>query len=146
MKPSDGRRVDHAMLGATLSRRKAYPPSGRERGWTCSLLTDSLEDCLRSHTERAERRLAALAFQRGKPAGESLQRLHDEHADQRTRLAILHELLTHPEQASEEQVATQAAFLVKDWREYPVEGRGAMLLSHRSNRGSARSNGAVSCA
>ncbi len=54
----------------------------------------------------------------GSHEGELLQHLHDEHENQRTRLAILHELLTQSEPASEEQIVTQASHLVKDLREH----------------------------
>ena len=118
MKPGDGLRYDHEVLRAKLSSLEMYLPSCHECRCTLSRLTDSLASCLRSHTEREERLLAALAFQHSEPPGGSLQHLYDEHENHRTRLAILHELLTHPESAAEEQIVTQASYLVKDLREH----------------------------
>ena len=135
MKPGDVLRYDHEVLRAKLSSLEMYLPSCHDCGCTLSRLTDSLASCLRSHTEREERLLAALTFQYGEPLygpaaaracrvgraarpGGSLQHLHDEHENHRTRLAILHELLTHPESAAEEQIVTQASYLVKDLRKH----------------------------
>jgi hemerythrin-like domain-containing protein len=121
MKPSDELRYDHDVLRAKLSVLEEHLPSGHEGVFTLSRLTDSLASCLRSHTEREECLLATLAWQHGEPPGESLQHLHDEHENQRARLAILHELLTQPEPASDEQVATQALYLVRDLREHMAQ-------------------------
>jgi iron-sulfur cluster repair protein YtfE (RIC family) len=52
------------------------------------------------------------------PPDESLQQLHDAHENHRTRLAILRDLLTRPGPGSDEQVAVQASYLVRDLREH----------------------------
>jgi len=118
MKPSDELRYDHEVLRGKLFVLEEHLPSCHDCGCMLSRLTDSLAGCLRSHTEREERVFAALAWEQGRPAGEALQHVHDEHENQRTRLAILHELLTRAAPASEEQVASQASCLAKDLREH----------------------------
>ena len=118
MKPSDGLRYDHDVLRAKLALLETYLPCGHACGCTLSRLADSLASCLRSHTEREERLLSARAWRHGAPTGASLQRLHDEHENHRTRLAILHELLVQPGPAADAQVAAQASSLVRDLREH----------------------------
>jgi hypothetical protein len=45
-----------------------------------------------------------------------ISRLRDEHDNQRTRLAILHSLLTQPGPAPEEHIAVQVRHLLQDLR------------------------------
>ena len=120
MKASDELRYDHEVLRAKLLSLELSLPASQARACTLSRLTDSLASCLRSHVEREEHLLAARALRYGEPPAECLQHLHDEHENQRTRLAILHDLLTHPEPAAEDQIVTQASYLVKDLREHMV--------------------------
>ena len=136
MRFSDELRYDHEVLRAKLCTLEAYLPSCRVCACTLSRLTDSLATCLRSHTEREERLLATLTGRQRPPLGEPLQHLHDAHENQRTRLAILHELLTTPEPASEEQIATHASHLVKDLREHmAVEERQFFPIIDRAGGG-----------
>ena len=133
MKTSDEFRYDHDVLRAKLCLLELYLPSYRDCACTVSRLTDSLASCLRSHTEREERILAVLAFECGAPSKEFLEHLHDAHENQRMRLAILHELLTAPEPASEEQIAMHASYLVKDLREHmAVEERQLFPIIDRA--------------
>ena len=109
---------DHEVLRGKLATLESFLPSLVVAPFTLSRLTESLATCLRGHTEREERLLDTLMRQQDEPPLALIQQLHDEHENQRTRLAILHELLTHPEPASEEQILTQASYLVKDLREH----------------------------
>lgn len=118
MHASEELRYDHEVLRGKLMLLEERAPSVRECPCTFSRLTDSLATCLRSHTEREERLLAMSALRQGEPQRVRLQHLHDEHENHRTRLAILHDLLSQPESASEEQIIAQASDLANDLREH----------------------------
>ncbi len=127
MKATDPLRADHDVLRAKLWSLELYLPSSHECAGTLSRLTESLASCLRSHTEREERLLARFTLRRGEPPGESLQHLHDEHENQRTRLAILHDLLTRGEAVPEDQLATHASSLIQDLREHMAQEEAAVF-------------------
>ena len=108
---------EHDVLRGKLAALEAFLPALYDAPCTLARLTDSLAVCLRAHTDREECFLDDLTHQLDAPPTGFLQQLHDEHENQRMRLAILHELLTQLD-PSPEQVAVQACYLIKDLREH----------------------------
>lgn len=123
MQPTDELRYDHEVLRAKLALLEDDLPLLPALRVTVSRLTDSLATCLRAHTEREEQLLDRLGLQdsrRPLPA-DTLQHLHDAHENQRTHLAILHDLLTQPAPASDARIAAEAASFVEELRQHLTE-------------------------
>ena len=132
MDPAEDLRYEHEVLRGKLAMVEEFLPSFCDAPFLVAQLTDALAACWHAHTEREERLLDALMRHRYEPPPVSLQRLHDEHENQRMRLAVLHTLITAGGAASGDQVATQAGYLIKELREhmareeeemFPVIGR-----------------------
>ena len=144
MELSEVLRHDHDVLRATLAMLEEQLPAFRTafRSVSVSRLLDSLATHLRLHTEREERLLAALAPRGEGPFAAPIHHLQDEHENQRTRLAILHELLTHPEPAVEGQIVAHASHLVQDLREHmAAEERQFFPLIHGEGVGGGTTAG-----
>ena len=122
-----GLQYDHEVLRGKLAILEDFLPALIAVPCTISRLTDSLATCWHAHTEREERLLDALMRQQDTPPLSLIQQLHDEHENQRTRLAILHALLTDCTGASEEQVMAQAGELIRDLREHMAEEEAALF-------------------
>jgi iron-sulfur cluster repair protein YtfE (RIC family) len=75
---------------------------------------------LRAHTEREER-LLALRAEPCTPMRDVLDHLRADHENQRTHLAILHELITQRGVRAESQILAQAHCLAQDLREHMAE-------------------------
>lgn len=121
MQPSDELLYDHAVLRGKLALLEDYLPSAHDVPATLALLTDSLACCLRAHDAREEHLLEGLSVRPRSPADAVIRRLHDEHDNQRIRLAILHELLTRPGGPPGDQAAAQAEYLIRDLRKHMAE-------------------------
>ena len=118
MKRTDELWYDHEVLRSKLALLEEYLPVRSYGLYTVTRLTDALAESLRSHVEREERMFAHLA-----PHGETelagpIQHAHDDHDNERIRLAVLHGLLTRPEPVSDEQVTIQASYLIQDVRDH----------------------------
>ena len=116
MKPTDELRQDHQLLRAELALLEQQLQALRGARSTVSRLSDSLASCLRFHTERQERLLARLASRGEDLPVEAVQHLHDEHENQRTRLAVLHEFLARQESPVEDQIVARASEMIEELR------------------------------
>ena len=117
MPAADELRDDHAATRAKLTLLESWLPSFRIAPVTISRLTDDVAVCLRAHVEREHRVL--VAWMRGQETLPLafIQRLEDEHENQRTELAVLHGLLTEGEPAATaEDVMREARTLLSDVR------------------------------
>jgi len=144
MKPTDELRHDHQLLRAELALLEQQLQALRGARSTVSRLSDSLASCLRFHTERQDRLLARLASRGEELPSEAVQHLHDEHENQRTRLAVLHEFLARQDSPVEDQIVARASEMIEDLkahitgeeeRLFPVierqeSGKGALHHEH----------------
>ncbi len=121
MEPTAELLYDHEVLRGKLALLEEHLPALPIAGFIMWRLTDSLAACLRSHTAREEHLLASLIPHRVSLPAEFVQRLLDEHENQRTRLAILHALLTEGRPDSEAQIRMQAGELIQELREHMVK-------------------------
>lgn len=114
MKPSDELRRDHQLMRAELSILERHLQALRGARSSVSRLSDSLASCLRFHTARQERLLARLASRGNQLSADTVQHLHDEHENQRTRLAVLHEFLARQGSPAEDQLVDRATEIIQD--------------------------------
>ena len=118
MKPSEALRYDHKQLRRKLSLLHDLLPRVQAKRMAAARIVNSLAVQLRSHSETEERLLEKTTLYSRKGTGnriDSLLRLHDEHENHRTRLAVLHKLLTQENPACDaQQVAAQAGYLQAD--------------------------------
>jgi iron-sulfur cluster repair protein YtfE (RIC family) len=137
MRPSDELRYDHEVLRGKLDLLEEELPSLPRLRVSVSKLTDSLASCLRSHAEREERLLAGVTSPRIDPfLNHPLQHVHDDHLNERIRLAVLHGLLAGEPSAPQGQVITQASDLIKELREHMAEEEACVFpLLDRGNAG-----------
>ena len=118
MRPSDALWDDHEVLRARLALLEEWVPLVRITPCMLWLLVDLLAKDLRRHTAKEERLTAALASGIDAQSVSRIQHLQDDHDNQRTQLAILHELLEHCGEGSAEAVFVQATHLINDLREH----------------------------
>ena len=113
MRPSEVLRSDHAILRSQLTALERQLTNPDATSFALSRLMDALAERLRCHTEYEERLWDAHCC-----APEFLESLHDDHENQRTRLAVLHTLLADVGPISEAQVLAQAAGFIHDLRRH----------------------------
>ena len=110
-------RDDYTLIRTKLALLESWLPSFRVAPVTISRLTDAVVCCLRAHVEHEHRVLADSPDGRETLPLELVERLEDEHENQRMRLAILHGLLTEGEPvATAEQVMREARGLMAEVR------------------------------
>ena len=145
MNPAADLWYDHEVLRGKLAILEDFLPALVGAPCTISRLTDSLATCWHAYIEREARLFDIAMRQQDEPPQALIQRLHDDHENQRTRLAILHALLTDCKAVSEEQVLAQAAELIRDLREHMVEEEAALfpLLEEHIEASGKRSKAGV---
>jgi hemerythrin-like domain-containing protein len=118
MKPGEEFQYEHEVIRGKLALLEEQLPWVDDVCFSVAHLIDSLAAFLRCHTAKEERFFAGLHLPYGSPQAEFVCRLQGEHENHRTRLAILHELLTQSGPAPMEQIAVQADYLIRDLREH----------------------------
>ena len=119
MKPTTELREDHAILRAKLNLLEGLLPLARTTQFPIRDLVYSISRRLRCHTEKEEVLLAALRDVRhpGWAAG-PVNRLPDEHHDQRQTLDILEHLLAQGSACPSDQVMAYGSHLLDGLREH----------------------------
>lgn len=118
MKPSDELRYEHEVLRAQLALLEEWVPYFCVTPLSLRRLVLSLADHLRVHTEHEERRVAALRDGAQSLPRDLLDRLQTDHVNQRTRLAVLHDLVSRDSAQAQEPLLTQAGGFIRDMREH----------------------------
>ena len=118
MKPSDELRYEHEVLRAKLALLEEWVPYFCVTPLTLRRLVISLADHLRAHAEHEERCLGVLRGGASVPTQTLLDHLHDDHVNHRTRLAILHDLVSRDGAQAQEQLLIQAGAFIRALREH----------------------------
>lgn len=127
MRAHEQLQCDHAQLRAQLAELERMLREVPLNRAAVAGLTDTFCACLRAHTEHEEQ-LAALSINGGAwPRNTVLQHLQEEHENQRTRLAILHQLLSQAPPVPASEVAAQAMDVVEDLRAHMAEEERALF-------------------
>jgi hemerythrin-like domain-containing protein len=117
------------VLRGKLEVLEDYLPSMQEVPVTLKLLTDCLACCLRCHNAQEEARFDGLHARGGSREEEVLQHLHDDHQNLRMRLAVVHDLVSHPDGPPYPETLAQAQRFIRDLRSHldRVEGLFPLL-------------------